>query len=143
MEPLEQENLSVSKMKINQFTHTKKLQNKVKNTKNQKIMIYMSLELMKIKFLQKIKNKKKRKILQKKRTRNSKKNNKTYEKLNKVKSDFEMVSQSQKDILNNFYNYENIFDKKNESKKQDLNKFIDSEIENKTQKNSKKKFKKK
>ena len=33
--------------------------------------------------------------------------------------------------------------KKNESKKQDLNKFIDSEIENKTQKNSKKKFKKK
>ena len=74
MEQLEQENLSV-KMKINQFTHTKKIQNKVKNTKNQKIMIYMSLELMKIKFLKKIKNKKKRKILQKKRTRNSKKNN--------------------------------------------------------------------
>ena len=81
-----------SKMKINQFTHTKKIQNKVKNTKNQKIMIYMSLELMMIKVLQKMKNKKKRKILQKKRTRNSKKNNKTYEKLNKVKSDFEMVS---------------------------------------------------
>ena len=36
-----------------------------------------------------------------------------------------------------------LFDKKKESKKQDLNKFIDSEIENKTQKNSKKKFKKK
>ena len=66
MEQLEQENLSV-KMKINRFTHTKKIQNKVKNTKNQKIMIYMSLDLMKIKFLQKIKNKKKRKILQKKK----------------------------------------------------------------------------
>ena len=186
-------------MKINQFTHTKKIKNKDKNTKNQKIMIYISLELMKIKFLQKIKNKKKRKILQKKRTRNSKKNNspidekqlwsictksknwsiietliengtalikltfkceknpskysfdeyinllkekkknqfhdklhtidlfneyfpkelvdKTYEKFNKDKRDFEMVSQSQKDILNSFYNYEIIFDKKNESKK--------------------------
>ena len=53
-----------------------------------------------------------------------------------------MVSQSQKDILtlkkdilNSFNNYEIIFDEKNESKKQDLNKFIDSEIENKTQKN--------
>ena len=60
MEPLEQEKIYQSKMKINQFT---KIYNKVKNTKNQKIMIYMSLELMKIKFLQKIKNKKKRKIL--------------------------------------------------------------------------------
>ena len=55
-----------------------------------------------------------------------------------------MVSQSQKDILtlkkdilNSFNNYEIIFDEKNECKKQDLNKFIDSEIENKTQKNSK------
>ena len=63
--------------------------------------------------------------------------NKTYEKFNKVKSDFEMVCQSQKDILNSFNNYEIIFDEKNECKKQDLNKFIDSEIENKTQKNSK------
>ena len=35
-----------------------------------------------------------------------------------------------------------LFDKKKESKKQDLNKFIDSEIENKTQKNSSKKKKK-
>ena len=55
-----------------------------------------------------------------------------------------MVYQSQKDILtlkkdilNSFNNYEIIFDEKNECKKQDLNKFIDSEIENKTQKNSK------
>ena len=60
MEQLEQEKIYQSKMKINQFT---KIYNKVKNTKNQKIMIYMSLELMKIKFLKKIKNKKKRKIL--------------------------------------------------------------------------------
>ena len=72
MEQLEQEKIYQSKMKINQFT---KIYNKVKNTKNQKIMIYMSLELMKIKFLQKIKKKRRGKSYRKKRTRNSKKNN--------------------------------------------------------------------
>ncbi len=42
-----------------------------------------------------------------------------------MKSDFEIVCQSQKDILNSFNNYEIIFDEKNESKKQDLNKCFD------------------
>ena len=62
MEQLEQENLSVQNENQSIHSYQENLE-QIKNTKNQKIMIYISLELMKIKFLQKIKNKKKRKIL--------------------------------------------------------------------------------